>query len=300
MMRGFVTIATGDTRYYELAKNLLVSYKRHTKKPMPFAIVADRENEYTKLFDKVVLLDNPHYSFMDKISMLYVPPFKENIFIDADCLAYGDLNDLWKYMPDECGVVAPGLILPKESKDGFFDYSTIGHYQKQVKYNIGIHGGIYFFRDNQLLKDQLNHINYIYDHFHEYKFKYFNEPADESLVALSIAIMGLKPVKFGDGFHAFVFYPIEKKVKPNIQKGELSYITKDNKEIKNVYLIHWTNYYTTLPCYKIEVDKLYNRFWRVRSLIHYKDYYKRKLQDVIFEKERFPILKKMWMKFKGV
>lgn len=102
-MRGFVTLAVGDEKYYKLAENLLHSYKYHTKKPFPFAIVADRENSVTAQFDKVVILDNPSCSYMDKLEMLQMPLFNENIFIDSDCLAYSDLNYYWKYMGNQGG-----------------------------------------------------------------------------------------------------------------------------------------------------------------------------------------------------
>ena len=49
-MKGFVTIATGDSKYYQMAVNLLLSYRHFTKSPYPFAIISDRENEYTCLF----------------------------------------------------------------------------------------------------------------------------------------------------------------------------------------------------------------------------------------------------------
>ena len=48
MTRGFITIATGKELYYQLAKNLLLSYKLFTDQPYPFAIMCDRENEFTK------------------------------------------------------------------------------------------------------------------------------------------------------------------------------------------------------------------------------------------------------------
>lgn len=47
--RGFFTIATGDEKYYRFANNLLKSYRLHNTK-YPFAILCDRENQYTKDF----------------------------------------------------------------------------------------------------------------------------------------------------------------------------------------------------------------------------------------------------------
>ena len=72
-MRGFVTLAVGSKRYYKLALNLLKSYRHNSANPVPFAIIADRENYYTKQFDKVIILEKPTFSYMDKIQMLKTP-----------------------------------------------------------------------------------------------------------------------------------------------------------------------------------------------------------------------------------
>ena len=80
--RGFFTIATGNEKYYKFASNLLKSYRLHNLK-YPFAILCDRENEYTKDFDQVVLLDNVKNSYQDKFRMLIDSPYQEGIFMIA-------------------------------------------------------------------------------------------------------------------------------------------------------------------------------------------------------------------------
>ena len=89
--RGFFTIATGNEKYYKFASNLLKSYRLHNLK-YPFAILCDRENEYTKDFDQVVLLDNVKNSYQDKFRMLIDSPYQEGIFIEPDCLVYRDIS----------------------------------------------------------------------------------------------------------------------------------------------------------------------------------------------------------------
>lgn len=42
MSYGFLTIATGDEKYYKMAANLLQSYRYFSKPLFPFAILADR------------------------------------------------------------------------------------------------------------------------------------------------------------------------------------------------------------------------------------------------------------------
>ena len=90
--KGFVTIATGQERYYKLARNLLHSYRLFAKDPFPFAIISDRENEYTSEFDKVIVISDASNSYNDKLKLFRELPFEETIFIDADSLAYGDLH----------------------------------------------------------------------------------------------------------------------------------------------------------------------------------------------------------------
>lgn len=98
--KGFVTIATGQERYYKLARNLLHSYRLFAKDPFPFAIISDRENEYTSEFDKVIVISDASNSYNDKLKLFRELPFEETIFIDADSLAYGDLNTWWDIFCD--------------------------------------------------------------------------------------------------------------------------------------------------------------------------------------------------------
>ena len=55
MKKGFITIATGSKKYYEMAKILVRSYKLSTKDPMPFAIITDTKDEKFSEFDDVVV-----------------------------------------------------------------------------------------------------------------------------------------------------------------------------------------------------------------------------------------------------
>ena len=65
--RGFVTIATGSEYYYQLAANLLISYKKRGQGQYPFALICDRENGYSALFDDVILVEDYKKSTLDKL-----------------------------------------------------------------------------------------------------------------------------------------------------------------------------------------------------------------------------------------
>ena len=78
-----------------MAKNLLHSYRCFAKEPVPFAILCDRENSYTSEFDNVIVISDASNSYNDKLKLFRELPYDETIFIDADSLAYGELNVWW-------------------------------------------------------------------------------------------------------------------------------------------------------------------------------------------------------------
>lgn len=251
--RGFVTLAVGDEKYYQLAANLLYSYKYHSVNPIPFAIICDKKNKYTDLFDKVVILDTPTKSYMDKLTILNIPPFEKNIFIDADCLAYKDLNELWKYMPTE-GISCFGKALNLDSEDGWFNINDIGEYKTKINFIPQMHGGVIFFNNDALSHSIYQQALIISKNYLQYKFKYFTKPADEPILALSMAINNCKPIHTQN--EAYIFYPTKRYIKSNIKKGELKYSYDGNNWISNILLLHWQNHNTHKAHYQTEIARL--------------------------------------------
>ena len=97
MVRGFVTLATSNIKYYKMALNMLKSFRLHNP-GVPFAIVCDRENEITAEFDDVVILEKANGDYRDKFSLLVNAPYDENIFIEPDCLIYRNLDFFWELL----------------------------------------------------------------------------------------------------------------------------------------------------------------------------------------------------------
>lgn len=268
-MRGFVTVAVGEKKYYKLAENLLKSYKYSTNEPMPFAIIADKSNEITKLFDKVVLLKKPSCSYLDKLEMLNDPPFEENIFIDADCLIYGDINEYWKYFPKR-GTTCFGKSLPLTSQDGWSKINDIGEYKEKISFIPSLHGGIIFFRNDDLTKKIYTLAFEIAEQYSQYSFRYFKNPADEPVLALSMAVNESHPIELKeDAARMFVFYPAVKKVHMDISKKKLCYLNNSNQWINNVLVLHWQNQNTQTPKYKIEIKRMNGNM----SIFYYFYYY---------------------------
>lgn len=96
MSRGFITIATGDKKYHEMAKTLVKSYKLTSASPMRFGVITDDANDKFEEFDDVVLIKDATRSYMDKIDIMRYSPYDETIFIDSDCIAFNNLNIYWK------------------------------------------------------------------------------------------------------------------------------------------------------------------------------------------------------------
>ena len=259
MKRGFVTIATGDEQYYKIAYNLLRSYRYFSSDPLPFAIVCDKENSFTEAFDDVIILENATRSYIDKLSLLKVIPYDETIFIDADCLAYSDLNVFFDIFDGADDISCFGVVLPKESEDGFFKLCNIGSYAERVKFCIDMHGGIMFFRKNDILNKVYDTCCEIKDHYYEYKFKYFKKPADEPLMALSMAFYGLHPVSSvnpaNGEYPIFSFYPVdEKKLNVDILNGKAR--VKRGSFKYSVILVHFGTVSTKEKMYLLEEENL--------------------------------------------
>lgn len=257
-MKGFITIATGDEKYFKLAVNLLNSYKYASKNPLPFAILTDRENEYTKLFDDVVILENSTRSYLDKITLLKYTPYDETIFIDADCLAYGDLNKYFdKFSPGD-EVSGFGKVLPLDSQDGWFKAENAGKYKDQLHFVTSFHGGIIYVRKNNT-ENEVCHKVYdlcmdILKDYSDYDFFYFKKPADEPVYGLALAVANCKPTKVSANH--FCFFPETKNFKSNIIKGKLSYDFLGEEIRGDGMLCHFGNYNTVKQPYLAEVEKL--------------------------------------------
>ncbi len=195
--RGFVTIATGDVQYQILAANLLRSYRLCTENPLPFAIITDGESPETAQFDRVILLPDARGNYLDKLRLYDVLPFDITVFIDADCLAYGDLNVLFDWFEGAEDVSCHGRVLPLEDRTGWFDYENLGPLQSQVSYGVGLHGGIYYIRRTEAARAVFETAKKLAEHYEDYHFKgNFPTPGDEPVVALAMAVHQCRPIPF--------------------------------------------------------------------------------------------------------
>lgn len=258
-MKGFVTVATGKERYYKMAHNLLLSYRYHAKTKTPFAILCDRENEWTADFDRVIIIDSPCFSFMDKLRIFDLSPFKETVFVDADCLAYRDLNLLWELFKDSPDVGVLGSIHPLTSDSGWWDVNNLGELKDKVDYKMMCQGGVYYVRKSgEGLPAFMDTCEYIKEHYLEFKFRLFETTlADENIISLASCVHHFLPVK--NWVEVFSYYPLAKLLAQDILSGTLEFEWTEypGRRYRNSMLIHFGTVSAIYRwAYKKEVFKL--------------------------------------------
>lgn len=255
MTRGFITIATGADRYYQLAKNLLLSYKLYSDSPCPFAILCDRENEYTALFDRVVLFQPGQHPYFDKFELLKRSPFEETIFVDADCLAYADLNGYWAYFAGADDFSAAGANYPPDSASGLFRIEEIGEYRERVLWKPVIHGGLYFIRKGAVCDAIYADCQAIGQNYASFRWPDICAPyADEPVLCLAMAANGCratpaKPENYGIPWEVT-------SLECDLFTGKCRYATAWHPMVEQGFMIHWSVRYTRKPLYLFESEKL--------------------------------------------
>lgn len=219
--KGFITVATGKEFYYILAHNLLLSYRLHSSAPVPFAIICDKKNRWTEDFDEVVVIPDPTFSFMDKLRIIDMSPFDETIFIDADCLAYRDLNGLWEIFEGAPDFGVLGHTYPLDSDDGWWDLENLGELKDKVSCKMTCQGGVYYVRNNGAeIGEFADTCAYVRERYFDFKFKLFgNKLCDETTLTLACSVHGFSPVR--DWSEVFAYYPETKVISADVRSGVL-------------------------------------------------------------------------------
>lgn len=257
MSRGFVTIATGDDRFYELAVNLLRSYRFFSKEPMPFALICEEKKGCCKEFDDVILLENPHRSYLDKLCLPEYAPYDETIFIDSDCLALKDLNDYWAAFEGATDFSAFGTQLEPDIEWGWFRKEDAGVFSGRIQSIPEFIGGVYYLRKSEELASFAETCRYVLEHYYDFRFRQFEDPADETVYVLSMAVHGFTTAK--EKSLPVCFFPHATQFSMDIRKGYVRYdniYASDAGIQETAYMVHWGSGNTRQPVYQLEAWKI--------------------------------------------
>lgn len=101
MLEGYLLLATGSSKYLDMARNLAASI-RVMDGTRRICLVHDKDARLdpadTQLFDNHAILENdPRYpGFMKKIQLFSLSPYDRAMFVDADCLLVKrDIDKYW-------------------------------------------------------------------------------------------------------------------------------------------------------------------------------------------------------------
>ncbi len=164
MKRGILYIATGKSFVEEASKSRL-SLKQ-TDPDLPACLITDKESasiEAAKNFDTVQIIDNPTYTWQDKLIPLKNSPYEQTLFLDTDTLVIDSVEEMFETLdhfeigyahasfrawndynfgvPISFAEPNSGMILYKKSErfDNFVD-AWFERYVKQVKDENGKYG----------------------------------------------------------------------------------------------------------------------------------------------------------------
>lgn len=232
--RGFVTIATGNQKYYQMASNLLKSYRIYGQSSLPFAIICDKDCAESREFDDMILINSPCNSYMDKLSLYQNMPYEETIFIDADSLILSSVDNLWADFESMGDFSCYGKQLPLDSNRGWYIYEGMGELKAKIPYVISMHGGLYYMRKTDTCRIIFENAKQFAKDYYKYSFTNFVKPADEPVLALAMAISNCIPCDREGGI--LFFRSIDGKIRVDL-KGELKLRTKRC----NVTVLHFGN-----------------------------------------------------------
>ncbi|MEE1219505.1 MAG: hypothetical protein U0L20_06240 [Ruminococcus sp.] len=278
MTKGFITIATGNKYYYEIAANLLMSYRYFSKEPLPFAIIAEEHNEYTALFDDVIITNESTHSFMDKLLLLKLCPYDETIFFDADSLAFGDLNKYWDAFKNATDFSAIGEDCDREDRTKAWYYiEDIGKYGENVSYKSRVHAGVCFIRNSPKTKKFYEDCLEICNNFDKLHFHTCQKSKDECVLAVAMPMNDMKTTK--EEIDMLATYPCLTHIEADIFRGYLKCTTQWNTSTENGILVHWGTAHTHDIIYKYNAAclKYCIRYKNEKAPLFYKIWYENKL-----------------------
>jgi hypothetical protein len=94
---GYLTMAVGSTHYLEMAVDMALSLREHTR--LPIAVAVDEplratvQDRYPRVFDEMVVLPERYRNGRAlKYGCAEASPFETTIFVDSDCLVLGRLD----------------------------------------------------------------------------------------------------------------------------------------------------------------------------------------------------------------
>jgi hypothetical protein len=232
--RGLITLAFGSEKYLDMARALARSSRLHNPSQQ-IAIVSDRDfEELSKDFDYVIPL-RPEIgpSLLQKLHMDQYSPFRETLFVDSDCLIYGDLAPLWSSFSE----VDFGVLGSSRDSGTWFgkDLRALAdefHSRTVPVFN----GGLMYWTAGSPVFEQARLMAPRYEELGFRAFRNGLPVADEPLVAVAMMTQGLSPIE--DDYRGMVTpLGLQGVLRANVVEGVAAF-RKENRLARPV-IVHF-------------------------------------------------------------
>jgi hypothetical protein len=268
MKRNIITIAVGKKLYIDMAVNLYHSFINwNSLNDIEFHIVTDNPQLITTFGSHKlnIIAINPGElgtGFSSKLHLDKLAPEGQTLFIDSDCLIFGDLNFVFNRFKGRA-VSVIGTYINKG--DWFGDIAHICN-QFNIPNLPKFNGGIYYLEKGETANKVYELARSLEKKYDEIGFKRLRgKPNDEVLMALALALNKQEPI-LEDATIMSDPQACPGKYKIDLIKGftELINPLKPNAKhqewypfhIINPVIFHFLGYYTNYYPYQREVKRL--------------------------------------------
>ena len=267
LQKGFITVATGKWYCY-LAQNLAMSYRLFGNCNLPFYVITDKKGEkkLKKYFDGVIVVDKPHYNYLDKIGIYQNSPFEETVFLDADMDVVKDisfLHDSFEKNGSEISCYGSLKDITESIRPNHFGLAAINQFH--LKQYISFNGGIYYFKKGKTAEKCIDDIyNLLIPNYEKFDLAYFrnHQMADEPLIGLSMLINGQTPMHTED--HIMNFANDMKSIRWNMDAQICRFLWYGNDI--STRILHFGTHNTYTWKYNLLNTKLKNRYRKTPAL----------------------------------
>lgn len=149
--RGVVYIGTGDRIVEEILHSATSLKAVHPD--MRITVFSDRNIDRPDLFESVQIIENPEYSYIDKILPLLDTPYEETLYLDSDTIVVSAVTALFDLLDqfDIAIAIEPKpkkLLYPTRVPESFPEYNT----------------GVFPYRKNEAVCSLIKNWHAIYSH----------------------------------------------------------------------------------------------------------------------------------------
>jgi hypothetical protein len=185
--RGVLTLASGPEHFQRWAAALLVSLRRLDPTCVAAVVTDQVDSPHLRGFDHVLPMDPDRGTpYRQKLWLDHYSPFEETLFLDADCLVYTDLEQVWASVRSAPTIGVVARVVP--SPYWCTDLSRLPT-DYQVASYVEHNGGLIYWRAGTPTQELFAEAREVFDHHYDaFAFRRFgDQPGDEPALALVLS-----------------------------------------------------------------------------------------------------------------